>query len=199
MGRSARSAGIIRIFVFALGLAASVPAYAAATAQGVALSASADCSRGDLDLTLSTAGAGTESWQATNAAGATLVLDKEPTGSLANFSSGTFTGFQIGKTGFNVAQPPNTLIGSYAWVGETPPFASNTAEFFVYYNCTTRQVLYSCFGAYGSCPQTAQAAAALTATAAVTTSSVPTLGPLALTLTTLVLGVAGGLALRWRI
>ena len=167
-----------------------MPADAAATAQGVALNPSADCSRGDLDLTLSTADAHRESWLATNLAGATLVQGEGATG-LANFS-GTFPDFQIGPTGFLVAQPANTLIGSYAYVGETPPSAANTAEFFVYYNCTTRQVLYSCFGAYGSCPQTAQSAAALT------TSSVPTLGPLALTLTTLVLGAAGGLALRRR-
>ena len=31
----------------------------------------------------------------------------------------------------------------------------NTAEFFVLYNCTTRQVLYRCTGNLGSCPTTA--------------------------------------------
>ena len=188
MGRTARSAWIIRLFAFALGLAAPMHADAAATAQGVALNTSADCSHGDLDLTLSTAGANRESWLATNPAGATLVQGEGATG-LANFS-GTFPDFRIGPTGFLVAQPANTLIGSYAYVGETPPSASNTAEFFVYYNCTTRQVLYSCFGAYGSCPQTAQSAAVLTA------SNVPTLEPLAVALTALVLAAAGGLALR---
>jgi hypothetical protein len=191
MGRTARSAWIIRLFALALGIAAPWHAEAAATAQGVALNASADCSRGDLDLTLSTAGANRESWLATNATGATLVQGEGAT-SLGNFS-GTFAGFRIGPTGFLVAQPPNTLIGSYAYVGETPPGASNTAEFFVYYNCTTRQVLYSCSGAYGSCPQTAQAAAAFTRS-----NSVPTFGPLALTLTVLILGAAGGLALSRR-
>jgi hypothetical protein len=78
-------------------------------------------------------------------------------------------------------------------VGQTPPSASNTAEFFVYYNCTTRQVLYSCSGAYGSCPQTAQAAAALT-----TTNSVPTVRPLTLALIALFLAAAGGFALSRR-
>ena len=188
MGRTARSAWIIRLFAFVLGLAAPMHADAAATAQGVALDTSADCSHGDLDLTLSTAGANRESWLATNSAGATLVQGEGATG-LANFS-GTFPDFRIGPTGFLVAQPANTLIGSYAYVGETPPSASNTAEFFVYYNCTTRQVLYSCFGAYGSCPQTAQSAAVLTA------PNVPTLEPLAVALTVLVLAAAGGLALR---
>lgn len=190
MGRYARSAWIIRLFAFALGVALPLHANAAATAQGVALAAGADCSRGDLDLTLSTAGANRESWLATNAAGATLAQGEGATG-LGNFS-GTFSPFRIGLTGFQVTQPANTLIGSYAYVGETPPSASNTAEFFVYYNCTTRQVLYSCFGAYGSCPQTAQSAAALTV------PTVPALGPLALALTTLILGAAGGFALRRR-
>ena len=187
MGQTARSAWIIRLFAFALGLAAPMHADAAATAQGVALNTSADCSHGDLDLTLSTAGANRESWLATKVGGATLVQGEGATG-LANFS-GTVPDFRIGPTGFLVAQPANTLIGSYAYVGETPPSASNTAEFFVYYNCTTRQVLYSCFGAYGSCPQTAQSPV-------LTASNVPTLEPLAVALTVLVLAAAGGLALR---
>jgi hypothetical protein len=187
MGRTARSAWIIRVFAFVLGVAAPWHAEAAAAAQGVALDASADCSRGDLDLKLSTADAHRESWLATNAAGATLAQSEGAT-SLGNFS-GTFTGFRIGPTGFLVAQPPNTLIGSYAYVGETPPSASNTAEFFVYYNCSTRKVMYSCSGAYGSCPQTAQAAAVFA------TSGVPALDPMALALTVLLLGAAGGLAL----
>ena len=159
MGRTARSASIIRVFAFVLAIAAPWHAEGAATAGGVALDASADCSRGDLDITLTTAGASRESWLATNAAGATLVQGEGAT-SLGNFD-GTFPDFRIGPTGFLVAQPANTLIGSYAYVGETPPSASNTAEFFVYYNCTTREVLYSCSGAYGTCPQTAQAAAVL--------------------------------------
>ncbi len=73
MGRTARSAWIIRLFAFALGAALPLHAHAAASAQGVALDANADCSRGDLDLTLSSAGANREAWLATNAGGATLV------------------------------------------------------------------------------------------------------------------------------
>jgi hypothetical protein len=190
MGRSARSASIIRIFAFALVVATSWRVEAAATAGGVAPDANADCSRGDLDITLTTAGANRESWLATNAAGATLVQGEGAT-SLGNYS-GTFNGFRIGPTGFLVVQPPDTLIGSYAYVGETPASPSNTAEFFVYYNCTTRQVLYSCSGAYGTCPQTAQAAALLIP------SSIPTSGPVALTLTALLVAAAGGLALSRR-
>jgi hypothetical protein len=190
MGLSARSARIIRLFAFLLALAIPWRAEGAATAGGVALDASADCSRGDLDITLTTAGASREFWSATNAAGATLAQGEEAT-SLGNFN-GTFNDFRIGPSGFLVAQPANTLIGSYAYVGETPPSAANTAEFFVYYSCTTRKVLYSCSGAYGTCPQTAQAATALVA------SGVPVSGPTALTLTALMLAAAGGLALSRR-
>jgi hypothetical protein len=190
MGRSAHSRSIIRIFVFALGTLVQLPAYAAATAQGVALNANAGCGRGDLNLTLTTAGANRESWLATNGAGATLVQGEAPT-SLSNFS-GTFDGFQVGPSGFLVAQPPNTMVGSYAYVGETPPDPSTTAEFFVYYNCTTRAIALACFGPYGRCPQTAQAAAVALA------PQVPALGHWGLALTIMLMAGAGGLAMRRR-
>jgi hypothetical protein len=195
MGRSAQSAWIIALFALALGALAPRYAHAAATAQGVALSAVASCNTGDLDLTLTTSGASTENWSATNLAGATLAQGPSggPTG-LSNWpsqpNSPTFFGFKVGP--FLPQQPPDTLIGSYANVGESPPNAADTAEFFVYYNCSTRQVLYSCYGAYGSCPKTAQAAAALVA------PGVPTLDRWALPLTVLMLAAAGGLALRRR-
>jgi hypothetical protein len=190
MGRCAQSAWIIRLFALALGAAMPLHAHAAATAQGVALNAAANCGHGDLDLTLTTVGANRESWQATNLAGATIVQGEGAT-TLSNFS-GTYPGFLIGPTGFVVGQPADTLIGTYAYVGETPPDPTNTAEFFVYYNCTTRVVIYSCFGAYGSCPKTAQAAAILGA------PRVPTLGAWGLALSVLLLAGAGALALRRR-
>ena len=190
MGRSAHSSSIIGIFVFALGTLAQLPAYAAATAQGVALNANAGCGRGDLNLTLTTAGANRESWLATNIAGATLVQGEAATG-LSNFS-GTFNGFQVGPSGFLVAQPPDTMVGSYAYVGETPPDPSTTAEFFVYYNCTTRQILLACFGPFGKCPQTAQAAAVALA------PQVPALSGWGLPMTIMLLAGAGALAVRRR-
>ena len=180
----------MRLFAVALFAAAAVHAHAAATAGGVALGANAGCTAGDLNITLTTSGADGESWLATNLAGVTLVQGAAQTG-LANFS-GTFAGFQVGPTGFVVAQPPNTLIGSYAYVGGTPPAASNSAEFFVYYDCTTRRVLLSCFGPYGTCPQTAQQAAAMLA------PRIPALGKWALPLTLTLVAAAGGLALRRR-
>jgi hypothetical protein len=190
MGRTARSVWILRFFATATLAAFAAHAHANATAEGVALNVNAGCTAGDLDITLTTVGATRESWRATNVAGTTLVQGEAPTG-LSNFS-GTFTGFKVGPTGFLVAQPLNTLIGSYAYVGETPPSAANTAEFFIYYSCTTRQVLLSCFGPYGTCPQTAQQAEALIA------RQLPGLGEWALPLTALLVATAGGFALRRR-
>jgi hypothetical protein len=191
MGGLAQSTWIIRVFAVLtavlVGVAMPSLALAAATAQGVALNAGAGCSNGNLDITLTTVGANREAWRATNAAGSTFSQGEKPTG-LPNFS-GTFTGFQIV---FSPSQPANTLIASYAYVGETPPSASNTAEFLVLYNCTTRDVLLSCYGPYGTCPQTAQDALVLLL------PKIPTQGPLALTLTALLVAGAGGLALSRR-
>lgn len=192
MGRSARSACIIRLFALVSAIAVPWHAEATATAGGVALDAKADCSSAYLDITLSTAGATTEYWHATNSAGGDLGNSGKKATNLHDFV-GTFSEFQVGD--FGVTQPAGTLIGAYAWVGDDSPAASTTAEFFVYYNCTTREVLYSCFGAYGSCPATAQAAAGL---AVPTIPSIPTLGPVALALTALVAAAAGGLALSRR-
>ena len=157
MGRPAQSAWIIRIFAAVLAAAAPALAIAEVTADDVALDAAAGCSNGRIDITLTNNGAHRESWRATNLAGATLAQGEGPTG----FPSGTSTGFfpQV----FLPSQPSGTLIGSYAYVGETPPDATNTAEFFVFYNCSTREIIQSCFGPYGSCPQTAQQAAQLLA------------------------------------
>ena len=185
---------VLRLFrtvpLLMLGLVAVVPspAQASATAQGVALNTSASCSNASLDLSLTTIGAIRESGQSTNLAGTVLDSFEQPTVTFANFS-GTYVGYVI-----NVAptQPPGTLIGSYAYVGTTPPSSATTAEFFVYYNCSTGQVLLSCFGPYGTCPQTAvQAQAALS-------NAIPTLDPWVLVLAMLLLGGSASVALRRR-
>ena len=170
-----------------LAFAAGMPAFAhaAATAQGVALNVNASCSNADLDLTLTTVGAVRESGKATNLAGATLYSFEQAT-TLGTFS-GTFTGYTISPF---AEQPAGTLIGSYAYVGTTPPSAATTAEFFVYYNCSTRQVLLSCFGPYGTCPQTA-----LGAQSAI---PIPALDNAGLALAMLLLAVSGVFVLRRR-
>ena len=195
MGRHAQYAWIIR--VFGIVLAATSPALAFASANaiapGVALSAGAGCSNGNLDLTLTTVGANRESWRGTNATGATLTQGEGPAGAGLQNLSGTFFGF---KLEFSPLQPAGTLIGSYAYVGETPPDATNTAEFFVFYKCSLAgaEVLLTCFGPYGTCPQTAQEAMARMEVAA----RIPALGPLALVLMALLVAGAGGLALARR-
>ena len=186
MGRTAQSGWFIGLFAAVLFATTAVPAHADAIAEGVALSATAGCTAGDLDITLTTLGAHSESWRATNLAGATLLVPVEQPTSLSNVVNRTST-FQMPLL---LLQPPNTLIGSYAYVGETPPAPANTAEFFVYYNCTSREVLLSCVGPYGTCPQTAQQAAALLA------RRIPALGRWALPLTLMLVAAAGGLALR---
>lgn len=188
MGRYAQSGSIIRIFAFALCALAQIPAHAAATAQGVTLSASAGCTAGDLDITITSNAEPNESWLATNLAGATLAQgDAQP--GLSNSSGPPPAKFTIP---FLVSQPPNTLIGAYANVGEIQPDPSNTAEFFVYYNCSTREILLACFGQYGTCPRTAQVAAAALA------PQIPTLGRWALPLTMMLIAAAGGLAMLRR-
>ena len=189
MGRRARRTSIFRVFALigALAVAACLPAQAraAATAMGVALSATAGCTAADLNLTLTTVGATLESWQATTQSG-TIGTGSQPPPNLANFS-GTYVGFSIP---LSPQQPPNTLIGAYAFVGTGPSDPVNTAEFFVYYSCTTRQVLLSCYGHYGTCPQTAQQAVVALA------PHIPTLETWGLVATMLIVGVSGGLALR---
>jgi hypothetical protein len=160
-------------------------ALATATAQGVALNAGAGCSNGNLNLTLTTVGANREGWRATNLEGSSLSQGEGPATGLSNFS-GTFIDFQLV---FSPSPPANTQVASYAYVGETPPDASNTAEFFVYYDCTTREVLLSCFGPYGSCPQTAQQALAALS------PKVPAQGALALLATIVLVAGVGGRAL----
>jgi hypothetical protein len=188
MGRSAQSAWIIRIFLALCVALCPWAARAAATAQAVALNPASSCSAASLDLTLTTSGATREFYRATNASGTTLAQAENAT-SLGT-TSGTFNDFHIP---FTVAQPPNTLIGAYAYVGETPPNASNTAEFFVYYNCSSREVRLSCVGPYGTCPQTAQQAELQSAQA------IPAVDPRALPWMALIIGVAGLIALRRRV
>ena len=187
MGRVAQSTWIICVFAVLAATVEPREAAASAVAQGVALNSAAGCSNGNLDITLTTVGAQREGWRATTLAGSTISQGEVPTG-LVTFS-GTFTGFQIV---FSPAQAADSLVASYAYVGASPPSANDTAEFFVFYRCSTREVLLACYGPYGTCPQTAQQAVALVA------PKVPTQGPLALLLTAVLLAAAGGFALARR-
>lgn len=182
--RFARLAAPLAVAVAAI---AASPANATVTAQGVALNASADCTNADLDLTFISSGALRESGLITNLAGQTLGQFEQST-TLGNFT-GTFVGY--GQP-VSPTQPAGTIIGSYAYIGTTPPQASTTGEFFILYNCSTRQVLRACFGPFGTCPQTALQAQALV------TAQVPTLSEWGLVTMSLVLSAAALAALRRR-
>jgi hypothetical protein len=105
-------------------------------------------------------------------------------------SGGSFTG--VWQQPITLPRPPNTLIGSYGGAGDNPATAANTAEFFVLYNCTTRQVLYRCNGNLGSCPTTAAQGLARISDAIPTTSQAGVVATLLLVL------ASGALVLRRR-
>jgi hypothetical protein len=152
------------------------PANAAsqATATSVDLNdAVADCSRADLSIGVQAGTIDREFGRATNVNGAEL-------GTFDNASSGSIDGANgIVSYGIPISgeQPQGTIIGSYAYLGSTPPQAATTAEWFVLYECDTdgaNTVLYTCFGDYGTCPQTAaQAADALLSVSVSTTTPAP--------------------------
>jgi hypothetical protein len=125
-----------------------------ATATSVGLSATASCSDADLDLGITSGDVDRELGTATNAASTTLAMFEQDSTGIDGYD-GVFPGYSIN---LDVAQPDGTIIGSYAYLGTTPPTAQTTAEWFVLYRCGNEgdnQVLFSCFGDYGTCPRTA--------------------------------------------
>jgi len=157
---SRRHSRLHRLFLGCIALAAALallvpPALALVNATGVALSVGADCATyADLDITFTSDAAPTHEYGLiTNKAGAALGEFLQSTW-FQNWS-GTYVGYgmPIGPD-----QPEGTLIGSYAWVGENPPSAATTGEFFVAYECSdvgASNVVYTCAGPYGTCPRTA--------------------------------------------
>ena len=109
--------------------------------------------------------------------------DTSPRGPLDSYSGG----YGISYTG---VIPAGTLIGIYAEVGQRPPLASNTLQFFILTNCSTQQVLFSFVGNYGSCPKKAQDVQSQ----AVPTASRETMAALAL-----LLAAAGAFLIRRRV
>lgn len=136
--------------------AVPAPPRADSAVTSVALAPSADCSSAanvNWSFTYSVNPA-REFGTVTNLAGTVIgSFDQASTLSGGSFT-GTWTSF------ISIPQPPNSLIGSYGGAGDQPPTA-NTAEYFVLYNCTSKQVLYTCGGNSGRCPRTAAAALAL--------------------------------------
>jgi hypothetical protein len=179
-----RIAIVMLAALFVMGLVFSAEqAEAAATAEGVALYSGADCDDASLDITLTTVGATREYGLSTLLDG--TILDEFEQGTGIGDFSGTFEGY-----GISAGAPDGSIIGSYAYVGETPPSAADTAEFFVLYQCgTNQQVIYSCYGDYGTCPQTAQEAWQQI-------NTVPTMGQWGMIIFVLVAGAASVIFIR---
>jgi len=145
-------------------------AFAQATAQGVALSAYSDCdSPAGLDLTMNNGPiVTTETGLVTDDTGATLMSFSQATG-FANFV-GTFPGYNFSSPAWSV--PSGTRVALYATIGVIPPTPADTAEWFILYRCNTGEVLVSCFGQFGTCPETA-----LEALGGQSIVEIPTLSP----------------------
>ncbi len=136
---------VVSLFVLAL------PVFAASEATGVAVSAGSNCNTANMDLSMMTDSSVTrEGGIVTNAAGEVLMTFDQTTSILVGFS-GTFFGYGMG--GWSSSQPAGTVIGLYAWVGTPPYSAANSIEWFIAYVCDTGEVVYSCYGPYGACPQ----------------------------------------------
>ena len=133
----------------------AVPASANATitATSVALTSGDNCRTADLDIGITSGTVTRESGTVTGVDG-TVLGHFEQSSTLSN-QTGVFHGYGISA---DTAQPDGTILGTYAYVGSTPPSATDTAEWFVLYRCHTsgtQDVLSTCFGDYGTCPQTA--------------------------------------------
>lgn len=113
-------------------------------------------------------------------------LDQASTISGGSSFSGLF------NSPISIPQQPNTLIGTYGGIGDSPPTV-NTAEFFILYNCTTRQVLYVCRGNNGRCPRTAVQALAIIS------SPIPVNSPALIATMLVLVGSLGAFALRGRV
>lgn len=143
----------ILIGLVLISLMAATGVSAASFATGVALSAYSDCSSpAGLDISMNTdATVNREGGIVTTGAGNTLMSFDQGSG-FANFS-GTFTGYNFSSPAWTV--PAGTVVGLYAYVGSLPYSAATTIEWFIAYQCDTQQIVFSCVGSYGTCPQNA--------------------------------------------
>jgi hypothetical protein len=161
-GRLLTALAAVFALVVGVGVFTSIPASAAGPidAQGVVLAPSASCAYGDVDITYAAASVSDASVAFTSEDGAVL----DAYAGAAYQSDYVGTEHVITEADDPVA--PGTVVAVYVWVGAAPPSAATTAEFFVLYRCDAQgnadggqnQVLDTCFGDYGSCPQTAQEA-----------------------------------------
>jgi len=165
MHKSVVFKGWMCLFAGLLGLAVAASPTFAATPLSADINAGANCTS-SADLNLSWTGAGTheEFGVATDRVGSTI-------GTFGPSPSTNSDWNGLYQVPITTAQPAGSLVGSYAWVGTNPPTPSTAMEFFVVYNCTTKIVLFRCFGAFGSCPKTVSAALATIPQASIPASS----------------------------
>jgi hypothetical protein len=169
----------------AAALCALVPGVAAADSNvtSLALAASADCASNASVVW---------SFTYTTTPSTEYFSITTPTGPIGGFQQpssisggGTFSG--TFNAPISIAQQPNTLIGTYGSIGDLPA-TSNTAEYFILYNCTTKRVLYQCSGNGAKCPRTATAALGLIS------PSIPVDTPTLVVATLLLVGTLGAFA-----
>lgn len=170
--------------VVGTGFATPSPASAAGTidAQAIALAPSASCRYGDVDITYTAAGVTDASVSFTAADGSVL----DAYADVAYQSDYAGTEHVLTETDAPAAN--GTILAVYVWVGTAPPSAATTGEFFVLYRCDgssesgggANEVLETCVGPYGTCPQSAAEAleppVTTTTTTSPTTTTDPTLG-----------------------
>lgn len=139
-------------------------------ATSVALDEFANCSNdADLDIGLESDTVAIEGGLASTI-GDDDIGSFEQASTLSNFD-GVVDAYGIP---FVQAQDEGSVIGTWAYVGDSPPTSTNAAEWFVLYRCSDsgdNDVLYTCFGDYGTCPHTAQEAIEVLFTATVSTTA----------------------------
>ena len=163
--------------------AAGIVAPVAVTA--LALAPSADCKNfASVNWSFSyTVNPALETYRITSPSGPIGGQDQLPSFTL----TGSFTGQFVAP--ILIPQSDGTIIGTYGAEGPFPPTV-NTAEFFILYNCSTKQGLYQCSGNNGTCPRTAAQAMSLIST------PVPVDSTIALVAATLLVGGLGAAVLR---
>lgn len=182
-----RILSLAALLVAALGWAGAA---FAATAGAVTIAPNADCTS-NANLLPSWTGAGNH-WEygvARDAAGA-IIGTFGPDASANDSWNATYL------VPITTAQNAGSRIMSYAWVGSNPPTPATAIEFAVVYNCSTKVVLYTCSGAYGTCATTVAAAVAAAPAPGNTPAPIPTTSREVLFALVLLLSALGAFVLR---
>lgn len=143
---------ILLLLLAVLHLSTAPPAGADAPSfAAVSLGADASCDYGQVEIdSTATSAPAREAVIATTSLEPVPLVDLEQASTIGSSYSGPF------NYPFPAAQPTGTRIGLYGYLGETPPSAAGTSEFFVVYACDTagaNEVVNVCSGPYGTCPQ----------------------------------------------